>query len=128
MKRSTKIDTTNLTADDLRESVGPIASLISKSQKAQAKLTPGLWKHTMFRDNLKALRVAYVLMTEAETTNRFTRDELEQSIRVISSMSSKVAKTQDKFQSGTSQHSLQRNRQKALRSAESLIESQLKLG
>ena len=48
----------NYTPDELQEALQPIASLISKSEKAQQKLAPGMWQHTMLRDNLKALHIA----------------------------------------------------------------------
>src|SRR4051794_12294876 len=47
---------------ELEAARGAIASLISKSAKAQRKLTPGTWQHSMLRDNLKALRFASALM------------------------------------------------------------------
>lgn len=50
------------TTEELREALRPIASLISKSEKAQRKLEPGTWQHTMLRDNLKALRIAEALI------------------------------------------------------------------
>jgi len=48
----------NYTTGELQEARRPIASLISKSKKAQQKLAPGTWQHTMLRDNLKALQIA----------------------------------------------------------------------
>jgi hypothetical protein len=49
------------TADELQEALRPIASLISKSEKAQQKVPPGTWQHRMLEDNLKALRHAAIL-------------------------------------------------------------------
>jgi hypothetical protein len=48
------------TADELQEALRPIASLISKSGKAQQKVPPGTWQHRML-DNLKALRYPAML-------------------------------------------------------------------
>lgn len=45
--------------DDRQAVIRPIASLISKSEKAQQKLTPGTWQHTMLRENLRALHLAF---------------------------------------------------------------------
>ena len=42
------------TTDELQEVMQPIASLISKSEKAQQRLTPGMWQHTLLRENLRA--------------------------------------------------------------------------
>jgi hypothetical protein len=117
------------TTDELQEALRPIASLIHKSEKAQQKLAPGTWQHTMLRDNLKALHVAYVLINrETDDLNRFTRDDLEAALRAISLMICKTDKARAKFTPGTSQHTLQRNRLKALRIAEALINLELNKG
>ena len=114
------------TTDELHEALRPIASLISKSEKAKQKLAPGTWQHTMLRDNLKALRIASALMNkEANNTDNLIRDDLQEALRAFASMISKTEKAQAKFSPGTSQHTLQRNRLKALRSAEALIKVEL---
>jgi hypothetical protein len=119
----------NYTADELQEALQPIASLISKSEKAQQKLAPGTWQHTMLRDNLKALHLASALMDkETDDTNSFTRDDLQEALRAFASMISKTHKAQAKFTTGTSQHTLQRNRLKALQVAEALIKVELNKG
>lgn len=71
----------NPATDDLREALRPIASLISKSEKAQQKLVAGTWQHTMLRDNLKALRIASMLMNrETVGTDGFTRYDLQEAV------------------------------------------------
>ena len=117
------------TPDELQAALRPIASLISKSQKAQQKLAPGTWQHTMPRDNLKALHIALALMnTDAHETVTFTRDDLQSALRALASMISRTEKAQVKFSPGTSQHTLQRNRLKALRVAEALLRAELAKG
>jgi len=119
----------NYTTDDLMEALRPIASLISKSEKAQQKLALGTWQHTMLRNNLKALRIASDLMgKEIDNTNSFPRDDLQEALSAFASMISKTEKAQAKFAPGTSQHTLQRNRLKALRTAEALIKVELDKG
>ena len=116
----------NYTTDDLKEVLRPIASLISKPEKAQQKLAPGTWQHTMLRNNLKALHMAFELMSkEADHTSSFTRDDLQEALGAFASMISKTDKAQAKFAPGTSQHTLLRNRLKALRTAEALIKAEL---
>jgi hypothetical protein len=110
--------------DELQESLRPIASLISKSEKAQQKLSPGTWQYTMLRDNLKALHIALALM-ETSDTDDFTQDDLQEAIRAFALMMSKSKKAKAKFSPGTSQHTLQQNRLKALRIAEALIKLEL---
>lgn len=119
----------NYTTGELQEARRPIASLLSKSEKAQQKLTPGTWQHTMLRDNLKALQIASVLLNEETLdTDNFTRDDLQEALRTFASMISRGEKAQAKFSPGTSQHTLQRNRLKALHIAEALIKAELDKG
>jgi hypothetical protein len=51
--------------EDLRNAHAPIASLISKCEKARNKLAPGTCQHTMLSNNLKALHIASPLLTKA---------------------------------------------------------------
>lgn len=53
------------TKEDLEKAQAPLASLISKSEKARQKLETGSWQHTMLERNLKALRIALLLLTKA---------------------------------------------------------------
>ena len=78
----------------------------------------------MLRDNLKTLRLASILMNRGpEDAGSFTRDELQEALRVFASLIRKTKNTQTKFSPGTSQHTLQRNRLKALRTAEAAIKA-----
>ncbi len=52
------------TQEDLIKALAPIASLISKSEKAQKKLAQGTWQHTMLSHHLKALYIASPLLTK----------------------------------------------------------------
>jgi len=113
-------------AEELQEALVPIASLIGKSEKAQQKLAPGTWQHTMLRDNVRALRIASALLGEASTKDEeIAPDDLRDALRAISSMIDKTEGTQTKFSPGTSQHTLQRNRLKALRIAQAVTGSKL---
>ncbi len=100
----------------------PIGSLISKSEKAQQKLTPGTWQHSMLRDNLKALRIASALMNN-DATEHFTREEFRDALQAFAAMISRSEAAQSKFAPGTSQHTLLRNRLAALRAAEVLAKA-----
>lgn len=53
------------TKEDLEKALAPIASLISKSEKALEKLAQGTWQHTMLTNNLKALYIASPLLRKA---------------------------------------------------------------
>ena len=105
------------TADDLQKALRPIASLISKSEKAQLKLASGTWQHTALQDNLKALHIASVLMQKTGRTEDFALDDVREALETLTSMISRVEKAQVKSPPGTSQHTLLRNRLEALRIA-----------
>jgi hypothetical protein len=115
-----------LTADELQEVRRPLASLLSKSEKARQKLAPGKWPHTMLGDNVRALRVALALMNEAPSGARsITRADLQDALRVLALLIVNAGQAQAKFLPGTSQHTLQRNRLRALRMAKSLVNAEL---
>jgi len=58
---------------------------------------------------------------EVKTVDQHAKEELEEALEVVSSMISKCEKIQPKFAEGTSQHSLLKNRIKAMYIAKSLI-------
>jgi hypothetical protein len=100
----------------------PIASLISKSEKALQKVVPGSWQHTMLRNNLAALRIGTALMNrERNAASRFTRRDLQEALDALAAMIRKAEKAKARFARGTSHHTLQRNRLEALRVVKALI-------
>lgn len=114
------------TVDELQEARRALASLLSKSDKAQLKLAPGTWQHTMLGDTVKAVRIALALMEQGRPgTGSFMRADLQEALRVFASVVAKAGKAQSKFSPGTSQHTLQRNRLRALRVAEVLVSAEL---
>lgn len=111
---------------EMAEVIRPIISLINKSEKAQQKLVPGTWQYTMLRDNVKALRVALVLINGMKgDIDNFSREDYLESLRSIGSMINRSEKAQVKFSPGTSQYSLQQNRIKALNHASDVISNAL---
>lgn len=122
----TMILTVNKSIDVLPGILRPLVSLISKSEKAQQKLAPGSWQHTMLRDNLRALHLALGLMTgNAVGSARPALDDVREALRALASMISKTRKALATFNPGTSQHTLLRNRLKALRAAEKRVKAAL---
>jgi poly(A) polymerase Pap1 len=115
------------TTVEFQEALQPIMSLISKSEKARQKLTPGTWQHTMLQENLRALHIASALMNgKANDADVLTRDDFQDALRAFAAMTSRCEEARAKFEPGTSQHTLQRNRLRAFRTAEALIRMKLK--
>ncbi|MDD2853296.1 MAG: hypothetical protein PHY09_15530 [Desulfuromonadaceae bacterium] len=54
-------DTDNLTRDDLQDALRAFAAMMSKTDKAQSKFSPGTSQYTLLRNRLKALRIAEAL-------------------------------------------------------------------
>ncbi len=105
--------------DEVEAVLKPLASLISKSEKAQTKLAPGTWQHAMLEDNLKALRVGHALVSaDGECLPSFPPAQLEDALTALASMIERTENTRATFAPGTSQHTLQRNRLHALRTAQ----------
>jgi HAMP domain-containing protein len=55
-------DTHSFTRDNLEEALRAFASMIDKTEKAQAKLSSGTPQHTLQQNRLKALRVSEALI------------------------------------------------------------------
>ena len=100
-------------AGEQPDTLRPLASLISKSAKAQQKLAPGTWQYKMLDDNLRALRRALALLSGKPGAP----GDLPEARRALAAMIARTAKALVKFPPGTSQHSLLRNRLRALRRA-----------
>lgn len=114
------------TTHESQEVMRPIQSLIGKSEKACRKLMPGTWQHTMLQENLRALHLASALMSgEAGVADDFTREELQAALRSLAKMIDKSENAQVKFAQGTAHHTLQGNRIRALRAAETWIAAEL---
>lgn len=114
--------------DSKQEAARPIASLLSKSEKAMQKLATGTWQHAMLQNNIQALQIAAELMSgQPVKPDRFSPDELQDAHQALASMIDKTEKAQPRFPSGTSQHTLLRNRLQALQTADVLIRKQIRM-
>lgn len=100
----------------------PLDSLISKSEKALAKVSPGTWQHTMLEDNVRALRIAIALMDDESAIPALDPAEAGAALRAFASMERRTEQALAKFSAGTSQHTLLTNRLAALRAAGALIQ------
>lgn len=115
-----------VTTDEWQVARRALESLISKSEKAQQKLAAGTWQHKMLGDNLKALRIASALMDRnVAETDRLATNDLRDARRALDSMAGKASKARASFAPGTSHHTLQQNRLKALRIAQALTQAHL---
>lgn len=104
----------------------PLTSLISKSEKALTKVSPLTWQHDSLLASLEALRLAMHLMEpERDRPSSHSGKALQDALCALSSMMRKTEKAQQKFPSGTAQHTLLANRLAALQAAEAAIRREL---
>lgn len=126
MKIPNEIPAVEYTTDELQEAMRPIGSLLGKSEKALRKLTPGSWQHSMLRDNINALRIAAALLNREDVAAAgFERDDLDEAVRAFASMTGRTEKALAKSSPATSQHTLLRNRLRALCIAHALAQAEL---
>lgn len=115
------------TREELREVIQPIASLISKSEKARQKLAPGTWQHRKLQKNLRALHIAFDLMSgRTSRVKVLAPADFRAVLDAFADMTKRSQKAQAKFTPGTPHHSLQQNRLRAFRAAGALIRAKLK--
>ena len=103
-----------------------LVSLLGKSAKARRKLAPGTWQRTMLDGNVRALRLALALLRRTRRSAApIDPAALRDAQRAVASMLTRTAKAKASFPPGTSPHTLQRNRQRALRLARARIRLEL---
>ena len=123
------------TKEECREAIRAIASMNSKSEKAQQKLQAETWQHTMTVQARKAYRIAIALLNRELETNpdqgpwegNDARGELEDALKTVASVIERIEKAQPKFVAGTPWHTLSVRRMKALHLASALIKRELGL-
>jgi len=81
----------------------------------------------MLQENLRALHIALTLMNRSTNGADVPgREDLQAALRAFAAMTNRGEKALAKFAPGTSQYTLQRNRLRAFRAAEALINAELK--
>jgi hypothetical protein len=94
----------NYTTEELSEALQVIASTIAKCEKSQLKFKEGTSQHTLLRNRIKALYIANALITNEDIIDKYTREELMESLRPIASIISKCEKAQAKYEQGTTNY------------------------
>lgn len=86
-----------------------ISSTISNCEKMQPKFAEGTSQHTLLKNRIKALYISKSLLTDENTIDKYTKEELIEALRPISSIISKCEKGQLKFEVGTTHHTRFKN-------------------
>lgn len=109
------------TREELEGALQIVSSTISRCEKIQPKFKEGTSQHTLLNNRIKAMYISKLLITNENTVNKYTKEELEESLRPVSSIISKCEKAQLKFAEGTSHYTRFKRMIKAMNISKSLI-------
>ncbi len=113
------------TREELEEALQVVSSTISKCEKMQLKFAVGTSQHTLLKNRLKAMYISKSLITGVNVMGIYTKEELIEALRPVSSVISKCEKAQLKFVEGTSHHTRFKNMIKAMYTSKSLITDEI---
>lgn len=113
------------TREELVVALRVVSSTISNCEKMQLKFTEGTSQHTLLKNRIKAMYISKSLIIEEDDIDKYTKEELIEALRPVSSVISKCEKAQLKFAEGTSSHSRLRNLINAMYISKSLITGEI---
>ena len=111
----------NYTREELEKALQIVFSVISRCEKAQTKFVEGTSQHTLLKNRIKAMYISKSLITDENVMDKYTKEELIEALRPVSSIISKCEKAQLKFAEDTSHHTRFRNMINAMYISKSLI-------
>ena len=91
-------------SEELEKALRIVISTISKCEKMQLKFAEGTSQHTLLKNRIKAMYISKSLITDENVMDKYTKEELIEALRPVSSVISKCEKAQLKFAEGTSHH------------------------
>jgi len=109
------------TREELVEALRVVSSTISKCEKMQLKFAEGTSQHTLLKNRIKAMYISKSLIADENVMDQYTKEELIEALRPVSSIISKCEKAQLKFAEGTSHYTRFKNIIKAMYISNSLI-------
>ena len=109
------------TREELEKALQIVSSVIIRCEKAQTKFLEGTSQHTLLKNRIKAMYISRSLITDENVMDKYTKEELIEALRPVSSIISKCEKAQLKFAEGTSHHTRFRNMINTMYISESLI-------
>ena len=115
----------NYTKEELGEALRVVSSTISKCEKMQLKFAEGTSHHTLLKNRIKAMYISKALITNEDVRDKYTKEELIEALRPVSSVISKCEKAQLKFAEGTSHHTRLKNIIEAMYISKSLITDEM---
>lgn len=113
------------TREEMVEALRVVSSTISRCEKTQPKFVEGTSQHTLLKNRIKALYISKSLITGESVIDKYTKEELIDALRPVSSIISKCEKAQQKFAEGTSHHTRFKNIIEAMYISKSLISDEI---
>lgn len=113
------------TNEDLIQALQIVLSVIGRREKTQPNLAQGTSQHTLLKNRLKALYISKCLIADENVNDKYTKEELTEALRPISSIISKCEKAQLKFTQGTPHYNRFESMIKAMYISKSLITDEI---
>lgn len=113
------------TKEELADALKVVSKTISNCEKIHPKFAEGTSQHTLLKNRIKALYISQSLINGEDTRDKYSKEELIDSLRHISSVISKCEKGQIKFDKGTSHYNRFENLIKAMYVSKSLISDEI---
>lgn len=113
------------TREETEEALQIVSSTISRCEKIQPKFVEGTSQHALLKNRVKALYISKSLITDENVIDKYTKAELVEALRPISSIISKCEKAQQKFAEGIAHHTRFKKMIKAMYISKSLITDEI---
>lgn len=113
------------TREELREAQRVVTSTINKCEKMQPKFAEGTSQHTLLKNRIKAMYISKSLVDDENVMDKYTKEELAEALRPVSSIISKCEKAQLKFAEGTSHYNRFKNIINAMYISKTLITDEI---
>ena len=113
------------TKEELEEALQVVSSVIRNCEKIHPKFAEGTSQHTLLKNRIKAMYISKSLLIDENIIDKYTKEELEEAIRPVSSAISKCEKAQLKAVEGTSNYTRLKKMIKALYISKSLITNEI---
>ena len=102
-----------------------VSSTISRCEKTQPKFVEGNSQHTLLKNRIKAMYISKSMITDKKVMDKYTKEELIEALRAVSSIISKCEKAQLKFAEGSFHHTCFKYMIKAMNISKSLITDEI---
>jgi hypothetical protein len=113
------------TREELEEARQIIFSTISSCEKIQLKFVEGTSQHTLLKNRIKSMYISKSLITDESVMEKYTKEELIESLQPVSSIINKCEKAQLKSAEGTSHYTRFKKMIKAMYISKSLIADEI---